>query len=193
MHGEHLPDDLRILWKEVGMNPPKFSPDQLRDEMGRLQAGRRRKYVTGVVAAWILLAAFALCFFAFDNTLTRVGSILWVLVGGLMLVELRRGRARVIPDVGGTDGVRYYRAELERQRDCCRGRRLLPRLLMLVPPWILFNVGFAQIHPELALFMWFDGATLPVAAAVAVWLNSRLARKYQRRIDALDASLKSTE
>jgi hypothetical protein len=95
--------------------------------------------------------------------------------------------------VGETDGLRFYRAELERQRDCHRGPRLWSRVLIFTPPWILFNVGFAQIHPELAPFMWFDCATILAAAAIAVPLNLRSARKYQGRIDALEAFLKKTE
>jgi hypothetical protein len=190
MPGDYLPDDLKILWKEVGVNPPMFSADQLRKEMERLQAGRHKRYVTGIVAAWILFAAFTLFFFVFENTLARIGSILSILGAGYWLAQLQRGRARIVPDVSETDGVRFYRAELERLRDCHRGPRLWSRVLIFAPPWILFNVGFAQIHPELAPFMLFDCAAILAAFAILVPLNLRLAGKYQRRIDALDAVLK---
>ncbi len=53
----------------------------------------------------------------------------------------------------------------------------------------VFLVGFAQAFPELALFIKMDAIAFIVMGAIAVPLNLRLARNYQRRIDALDTVL----
>src|SRR5260370_27167279 len=98
-----------------------------------------------------------------------------------------------MPDMGETDCMSFYRAELERQRDFHRGRWFWSRLLIFLPGPLVFCVGFAQAYPGLALYIWLEFATLLILAPIAVLLNLGLARKYQRRIDALDASLKSSE
>jgi hypothetical protein len=103
-------------------------------------------------------------------------------------------RARAAPDLGDTDGVRFYRAELERLRDWHRG--LQWRWLVLPPPFIFFDLGIAQIYakysPFIAPFMWFDCAfLLAVFVMVAPVKHFRLARKYQGRIDALDAAVRN--
>lgn len=41
--------------------------------------------------------------------------------------------------------------------------------------------------------IWLEFVSLLVLVTIAVPLNLRLARKYQRRLDALDAFIKSTE
>jgi len=194
---DDLPDDLKILWKEAGANPPMFSTDQLRKEIERMQARRRRgNLVLGVCMAFFV-ACFTMSFFffPFNNTLTRIGSIVSVLVCGGWLVLILREGARVGSDPGDTPGVRFYRAELERARDSHRG--LLWRFLLLPPPFILLDLGLAQalakFSPFVAPLMWFDCALLLAAFVILVPMKQlRLARKYQSRIDALDATLRST-
>ena len=188
MRSDYLPDDLKALWKEMEMDPPVFSPDQLRKEADKLRAGLRRRSIIGGGAAWLVLVAFVVCFFFFSNTLERIGSALIVLGAAYMLVQLRMRPPRVLPDVGETGGTQFYRAELKRQRDFHRGSWLWSRLLVLLPGPIVFMIGFVRAYPEAAPFMWLDFATLLVLAVLAVPLNLRLARKYQRRIDTLDAS-----
>jgi hypothetical protein len=193
MSGDYLPKDLELLWKEVSTNPLQLSPDQLVKESERLGKALRRRSVIGGGAAWLSIAGFTLVFFLFPNSLQRIGSILTVLGSAYMLVQLKIRPARAMPDMGGTDCVSFYRAELERQRDFHRGRWFWSRLLILLPGPLVFCMGFAQAYPEIAWFIWLEFATLLILAPFAVLLNLRLARKYQRRIDALDASLKNTE
>jgi hypothetical protein len=188
MQSDYLPDDLKILWKEMEMNPAVFSPDQLRKEADKLRAGLRRRSIIGGGAAWIVIAGFMAFFFVFPNALERIGSALTVLGAAYMVVQLRMRPPRVLPDLSETGCTQFYRAELERQRDFHRGSWFWSRLLILLPGPIVFLVGFAQAYPEAAPFMWLDFATLLVLAILAVPLNLRLARKYQRRIDMLDAS-----
>jgi len=192
MRSDYLPDDLKALWKEMEMNPSVFSPDQLRKEADKLRAGLRRRSIIGGGAAWIVLAAFVAVFFFFPSTLGRIGSALTVLGAGYMLVQLRMRPPRALPDVGEVGGVQFYRGELERQRDFHRGSWFWSRLLILLPGPIIFLMGFVHVFPDAAPLMWLDLAALLVLAVLAVPLNLRLARKYQRRIDLLDASQKGS-
>lgn len=81
----------------------------------------------------------------------------------------------------------FYRAELERQRDFHRGWWFWSRTLIFMPGPVIFFIGLAQTYPKRATFVWLELAAALILAAIAVPLNFRLARKYQRRIDALDA------
>lgn len=188
MRSDYLPEDLKALWKEMEMNPPVFSPDKLRKEADKLRMGLRRRSIIGGGAAWFVIAGFVAFLFFFPNALQRVGSALTVLAAAYMLVQLRMRPPRDLPDVCEIAGIQFYRAELERQRDFHRGSWLWSRLLIFLPGPIVFMVGFAQAYPETVPILWLDFATLLVLAVLAVPLNLRLARKYQRRIDTLDAS-----
>ena len=103
MAGDYLPDDLKILWKELSTNPLQIAPDQLRKEAEKLEKGLRRRSIIGGGAAWIVIAAWTLFFFIFPNRLQRIGSVLTVLGCGYMLVQLKMRPARAMPDVGETD------------------------------------------------------------------------------------------
>ena len=192
MAGDYLPGDLKTLWKELSTNPLQLSPDQLRKEMEKLRKGLRRRFFIGGGAALSAIAAWTLYFFLFPNRLQRIGSVLTALGAGYTIVQLKLRPARNMPDVGETGCTEFYRAELERQRDFHRGKWFWSRLLILLPGPLVFCVGFAQAYPEIALFIWLNLAAILILAVIAVPLNLRLARKYQRRIDALDAVLRSS-
>ena len=192
MAGDYLPGDLKTLWKELSTNPLHLSPDQLRKEMEKLRKGLRRRFFIGGGAALSAIAAWTLYFFLFPNRLQRIGSVLTALGAGYTIVQLKLRPARNMPDVGETGCTEFYRAELERQRDFHRGKWFWSRLLILLPGPLVFCVGFAQAYPEIALLMWLNLVAILILAVIAVPLNLRLARKYQRRIDALDAVLRSS-
>jgi len=188
---DELPDNLKILWKEVGANPSMFSLDQLRRETNRLQAKRRKGQIVLVACMLVFVASYGFSFLLFPNTLARLGGALTVVVCGYWLVHALMERARVAPDPGGKDGLSFYRAELEHTRDIHRW--LSWRWLLLLGPFVLFDIGVAQIYVKAAPFivwlMCFDCALLLVV--FAIWLpvkNFRLARKYQDLIKALDAA-----
>jgi len=192
MQGDYLSNDLEILWKELSTNPLQISPDHLRKEAEKLRTGLRRRSVIGGGAALIVIAGWTLFFFVFPNALQRIGSVLTVAGAAYMVVQLRMRPARTMPDIGEIDCLRFYRTELERQRDFHRGKWFWSRLLIFLPGPVVWCVGFAEAYPKLAPFIWLELAAFLILGAIAIPLNLRLARKYQRRIDALDASLKST-
>jgi hypothetical protein len=192
---DDLPDDLKTLWKKAGTNQPMFSVDQLRNELERMQVQRRRGHIVMGTCMSFFVAFYALAFFYVHNSLTRIGSTLSVLVCAYWLFHVLAERARVAPDLDQTDGVRFYRTELERTRD--RHRGLSWRFVLLALPLVLCDLGFAQVFakfsPILAPLMWLVAASL--LAVLAIWAplkQFKLARKYQDRIDALDVAAKSS-
>jgi len=192
---DEMPDDLKILWKEAGTDRPMFSPDQLRQETEKIRARRRRSHVVLIVAFSVVVACLAGFFFYFRNPLTRIGAILGILAYGYWVIYILRERARTVPDPGETDGVGFYRAELERMRDWHGGMRAW-RMSILVPPFILYDFGLAQTFAKLApwtvLFVWFDCTIF--LGLLAIWApikHRKTARKYQERIDTLDAAIRS--
>ncbi|HUI56557.1 MAG TPA: hypothetical protein VLY04_16390 [Bryobacteraceae bacterium] len=194
---DDLPDDLKTLWKEAGSDRPMFSPDQLRNETQKLEAKRRRAYRVLAVAFTVVVVSLAVvtCIRLY-SPLTRIGAILGVFSWGYALVYVLAERARSIQAPPEIDGVRHYRAELERMRDWHRGFGSW-RFPILVPPFILCDLGlartFAHLAPWTILFVWFDCTIF--LGLVAIWgpiKHRRLARKYQERIDALDGASAGT-
>jgi hypothetical protein len=192
MPGDYLPDDLKILWQELSTNPLRISVDELQREAGKLKKGLHRRSFIGLGAALIVIVAFSAFFFAFTDIFQRIGSALTVAGAVYVVIQLRMRRERVPPHVGETECVLFYRIELERQRDFHRGRWFWSRLVIMLPGPLIFFVGFARVHPELAAFIWLELGVFLILAIIAVPLNLGLARKYQHRIDALDALQKDS-
>lgn len=190
MAGDYLPNDLKVLWQELATNPVQITLDDLQEEEGKLRKGIRKRSVVGGGAALIGGVSYAFFFFLFPNVLQRIGSVLTVLGAVYLLIQLRMRPAGVMPDLGGTESIRFYRAELERQRDFHRGWWLWSRLIIILPGPVVWMVGSVQAYPQIAKFMWWVLATFLILAVIAVPLNLRLARQYQRRVDALDLSQK---
>jgi Zn-dependent membrane protease YugP len=60
-------------------------------------------------------------------------------------------------------------------------------LVIIVPGYILFLIGFAMAYPELARGLAAIAGAFIVFGILAVPINLKLSRKYQRQIDELDA------
>ena len=187
MAGDYLPNDLKVLWQELTTNPVQLTLDDLRKEEGKLRKGIRKRSVVGGGAALIAGVLWAVFFFVFPNVLQRIGSVLTVLGAGYGIIQLRLRPGHVMPDMGETESIRFYRAELERQRDFHCAWWLWSRLIILLPGPVVWMVGSVRAWPKAATLTWWTLATFLILAAIAVPLNLRLARQYQRRIDALDA------
>lgn len=186
MQFDYLPEDLKNVWQELDTNPVRLSPEQARDETAGLRRGLRRRTVLGGLAASIVIVSWAIFFFVFPNPLQRIGSVLTVAGAAFMAVQLRMRRALAMPDAREIDCVTFYRAELERQRDFHRGKWFWSRMLIFTPGPVIWIIGFERAFPKLATGIRLELVAFLILAVVAVPLNLRLARKYQRRIDALD-------
>ena len=105
-----------------------------------------------------------------------------------LVYQLHERRNRKLPSESQpSDCTAFYRTELERQRDFHRGTWFWSRLIILVPGYILFLIGFATAHPELKPELAVIGVCFMALCIAAIPLNLRLSRKYQRQIDELDS------
>lgn len=187
MAGDYLSNHLKDLWQELSADPVRFTLEDLHRDEEKLRKRVGRRSVVGGGAALIVAVLFAVSFFVFPNLVQRIGSVLTVLGAGYGIIQLRLRPSHVMPDMGETESIRFYRAELERQRDFHRAWWLWSRLIILLPGPVVWMVGSVRAWPKAATLTWWTLATFLILAAVAVPLNLRLARQYQRRIDALDA------
>jgi len=171
-----------------------FSPDQLRAQAEKFQAKQRKFYLMVIIAFSFAVASYVFCFFLFHNTLLRVGSTLSAVAFGYLVVDFMVKRARAMPDPAETDGIRYYRTELERNRDYHRG---VPwRFLLLPVPLVMVDIGLAQfcanISPVIPPILWSWAVFLVILLAVwAPMKHRKAARKYQELLDALERALGS--
>ena len=189
MPSDYSPNELSRLWKELRTNPLQISPDQLQKQSEKLQKRVRLSAIVGGAAGLIVIAAFLIFFLEARNDLQRIGCVLTVLGSGLLLGQLKTRSMQARPDVGRTDCTNFYRVELQRQRDFHRGKWFWTRLVTFLPGPMIYLWGGAQAQPELAPEIWRTFVMFLIVGAIAILLNLRLARKYQRRIDALDTML----
>ena len=187
MRSGYLPDDLKRLWQELAANPRQVSADELRREAARLRSVvlLRNCFVTAVCC--FVVAAYAFFFWRATTALERIGSALSIVGVPLAVAQFLRRPARTIP-VGSTmESVSFYRTQLERQRDFHRLKGVFSWLLPVLPGPILFNLGFALDRPKFAPLVELQMAGFLIISVIVVALNLRMARRFQRRLDALDA------
>lgn len=187
MRSDYLPDDLTKLWKELASNPVQVSADDLRNESRGLRTGLGFRNWFVVVVCCIIITAYGRFFFFSKTALERFGSALSIAGAANVIVQFLRRPARTMPN-SAVESIRFYRAELERQRDFHRGKGINSWLLPFLPGPMIFNIAFALDRPIFAPIVALQMAAFLMIAVIVVPLNLRMARKYQRRIDALDAS-----
>ena len=190
MPSDYLPDDLKGLWRELASNPREVSPEELRREARKLRnfVRLRNSFVVGVCC--FIIAAYSVFAYRSPTALERIGALLSIAGAANVIVQFLRRTSRKMPDAGAIESIRFYRAELERHRDFHRGKGIRSWLLPMLPGPILFNVAFALDRPMFAAIVALQMAGFLMIAALAVPVNLWFARKYQHRIDALDASHK---
>jgi hypothetical protein len=190
MPSDYLPEDLKRVWRELASNPVEVSPDELRREARKLRSSVRLRNSIVVGVCCVIVAAYGLFAFLSRTILERIGSLLSIAGTANVIVQFLKRPARNMQDSGTIESIRFYRAELERHRDFHRGKGIRSWLLPFLPGPILFNVAFALDRPMFAPIIELQMVVFVIVAAIAVPLNLSMVRKYQRRIDALDASLK---
>jgi len=193
---DELPDDLRIPWKEAGMNGQVFSPDQLRTEGEKIKAKMRRLYLVVGFGFSSAVASYAFILITFrhfhiHNALMLIGSSLSLAGFMYLAVYALLKRARGLPDPGETDGLRFYRTELERKRDWIRGIGWRVPMVCVAS----FPAGLGVTQELLKISGFLAGINFSFALFVlglgTIWVpvrNARIARKYQKRIDALESA-----
>lgn len=186
MGGDDGHNGVQRLWRDQPGEEVQMSAQEVRGlaekfERTITQRNRREYAAAAFVVVWFSVWAW----FA-ETVLVALGCWLVVLAALWVVFHLhRRGAAR--RPAGEQDvmsGLEFTRSELVRQRDLLRSVWWW-YLLPFVPGMLLILVGYSLEGSEL----W---ALLPSGIVAAVTfvgiglLNQRVARKLQRRIDALD-------
>lgn len=152
-----------------------------------LMKATRMRTLAGSAGSIFVAIFITLNFFNFPSLLQRIGEGM-IVVGALyMLYQVYIGRGRTAPS-GASASAReeFYRAELVRQRDFHRGRYFWARMIIFTPGCLLLCFACANVDPQNKACL-LNGMVIIVFCIIAVPANLRIARKYQRQIDELDA------
>jgi hypothetical protein len=198
MANDDSSDQVRNLWQNQNLELFQMSPDEIRKRIQELDRRIRVKNVTGYVAGVLLIALFIFSLFVFRTLTERIGSLLTILGTGYIVYQiyLKQQHAKAssagAKELGNAESTEFYRTELERQRNFHSGIWFWSRMVIFTPGPLIFIMGFAIAHPELAKFVRVDLIGILILALLAIPVNLRLARKYQRQIDKLDGLKEKT-
>jgi len=180
------PKGMRDIWQSQEVENTKVSPVELRKGVRKLEkAGRRRSLVGGGACA-LVIACFGSYLLTFPNLIQCIGCALIIVGAAYLAYQLVLIRTR--PEGTGAEesessvGMRFYRAELERQRDFHRGLWFWSRLVIFVPGPLVFFIGIAVAHPEVAPYIYLEAAAFALFAILAVPLNLRRARSISTKL-----------
>jgi len=174
------------LWQRQSAETAPILLDDVRRRADRVERVVRRRNWWGLIVCAAEVLAFGGMWIAYPDATQRLGCTM-TLVGLLyMSVQLaRRSAVRPAADLGLAAGLDFLRAELTRQRDFHRGAWFWSRFVLFVPGPLVFAVGSARVFPSLSTQI---AVVAGVYIAIALWaipLNRRVARGYQRALDAL--------
>ncbi len=197
MTDERNPENISQVWQRDDADAVRLSVEELRARIDRVGRRSARRTIGGVIAAAIGLTGFWYVWSVAAPTsmLTRAGVVLSCLGTGFLVFQLLRHadvggalRTRMV-ELGAAPSVHFHRWQLERQRDFHSGWRLWLRLLLLTPGPLLFFLGFAGEHPEVARTVRLEMVSVVVLALLAIPINLRLARRYRHELEDLNRLL----
>lgn len=123
-----------------------------------------------------------------DGRLMRLGAVMMALLFAFVLTMLyRTSGLRDVATPVALPSIESYRADLERHRMLFTGFRLWSRPLIGLPVAIVFSLGLAQAHPELARIIYLDLVAIVAGLCIASLIAYRKGRQYQQEIEELDA------
>ena len=189
MTNEPEPADVKNIWQNQSVEGTTMSLEEIKKQMGQLQKKMRQRNVVVGLALLLLVVVCARLLFKAGNLIEGIGAALLVIGAGYVgyqLLLIRKKPASVIRENEPLASAMFYRTELERQRDFHRGLWLWSRLVIVVPGVVVLLIGSVIEHPERIHRIRLNAATVAVLAVLQVARQLRLARKYQREIDALD-------
>jgi hypothetical protein len=163
-------------------DPPLADPSEIPRAAQYLKKTVWRRTLRGSVLTLGEVAAFAWISFIATNQLQRIGCYFTMAAMLYMTYQLFAARWR-----STSLDIDSYRAELERQRDFFSGSSLWSRIVFLPPGPILFCVGTVIAFPDTIRTNAMIAATFIGLCMVAVPRSLRVSRKYQRKIDELEA------
>jgi hypothetical protein len=183
--------DVRDVWQNQRGEEVQMSVDAI-----RLKAGKYRSKIAWRNVREYIGVLFVVGFFGLQSThttdlLMRVGSGL-IIAGSIYIAWhlYAKGSGRRLPGtLGLSSSIEFHREELVRQRDLVRS---VPRWYLgpMIPGLVVLMVAVGRANPgHVKHFGWIFGSYCVFMALVFAgvwWMNTRAARKIQKRIDELD-------
>jgi hypothetical protein len=188
MTNEPEPADVKNIWQNQSVEGTTVSLEEIKKKIGQLQKKMRQRSVLMGFALLFMVVVCARFLFKAGNLVEGIGAALLVISAGYVgyqLLLIRKKPASVIRENEPLASAMFYRTELERQRDFNGGLWFWSRLVIVVPGVVVFLIGRAIEHPGIIHPIRL-AAVAVVFLVLVVTRHLRLARKYQREIDALD-------
>ncbi|HYM78740.1 MAG TPA: hypothetical protein VE377_22405 [Candidatus Dormibacteraeota bacterium] len=179
------------IWQEQPVEGIKMSVDEIHLRAGKFERRIMWRNIREYVASLIAVALFVYFFATTQGALSRITFALFIAGMLWIVIQLHlKGSAKSMP--AGLDtltSLRFYRAELERQREVV-SKVWSWYLAPMVPGFVVYTVGYAVSVPR--PLAWAGLALMDVLiAALFFWIwkmNMRAARCLQRMIDELNAA-----
>jgi hypothetical protein len=177
------------LWQHQPVEGIQMSVEELRRRAGKFERTIYWRNVGEYVGALVALGPLAYFFATTHDVLSRVSFGLFIAAMVWIVVQLhRKGSSRKLPNgVDTLTGLRFYRAELERQLEALRSVWSW-YLAPLVPGFVVYTIGHAVKVPRPA--SWAGLALMNLMVAVLfVWIwrmNQKAARCCERMIEELN-------
>lgn len=180
--------ELKSLWKSQPLDVESVSLETIRGIAANFHATIERRNRQEEIAAYLVMLIFGVLAWIQESATMRTGCLLMI-PGTLVILYQLRKRASIgaLPtqDVASTY-VAFLRAELVRQRDALRAIWLW-YIAPAVPGLTVGIWGMAEKDPS--GFPWLPMvAMFVVPFGVVLWMNLKVARKMQHKIDEIDAS-----
>ena len=194
MRNELPPNDVINLWQGQAIENRSTSPEEVRKGMRKLERIALRRYLVGGLLCLFVMASSGRLIIILPNLIQRIGAALTVIGAAYLLYQVlligKRPPGAAAAATEPADCLKFYRGELERQRDYHCGLWFWSRVVILMPGPLIFTIGSANAHPARARSIYLHAAVFVSLCILGVILNLGRARKYQREIDALDAAAK---
>lgn len=184
MTGDDRPDAPQELWRSQPSEHFQMSIEELHMRMNRIERQLRRRTLLGFLNCAFLAVFFALWWSRSANHVEQTGAVLIVAAVAYLGWDLIRNRPRLSTADRTAD---HLRAELLRQRNFHRGAPFVTRLVFLFSAAMVFFTGFAMAHPEIRRPIIGEAIAAAVLTLIAIPVNLRLAAKFQRELDRIEA------
>jgi hypothetical protein len=191
MGDEFTADDVRNAWQNHNLPVFRMSPAAIRIRIEQFDKKIIKRKWKGYAVCVAAIVSNIVLFFAFSNLLARIGAALTAWGAGYILYQVRLyhlNRNAAAASAAKTDtavSAEFLRAELQRIRDFTCGIWLWSRALMILPRPLVFLIGLQASFPGIQPFVYAEMALFLILLAMAVPINLRISRKYQREIDEL--------
>lgn len=190
---EQIPDDWAALRWSLGSLHILFErgerPLRTRAEISqaaeRLAGKIRKRTVSGILIAVTESVFFVHRITLLHTSIEQLANCLAIAAMVYLGVQVFLYRTRIRegePNIS----LDAYRKELVRQRDFHCNGWFWSRLAVLIVAALVFCLGGALAHPAKANAFTVYAIIMLGAMVIAVFLNARISRKYQRRLDELE-------